>query len=68
MENITLETIHKDLEFLKNKVNLIEQEISIISDIEPEVRPEYLEKLNKIKKEKGIPFKSIAELRSILEA
>ena len=68
METVTLETIHKDLELLKNKIDLIEQEISIISDIEPEVRPEYLEKLKKIKKEKGISFKNIAELRDIIEA
>ena len=68
MQTVTLETIHKDLEFLKNKVSLIEQEISIISDIEPEVRSEYIEKLNKIKREKGIPFKNIAELRGLIEA
>lgn len=68
MANVTLETIHKDLEFLKNKVNLIEKEISIISDMEPGVRSEYIEKLNKIKKEKGISFKNIAELRDIIEA
>lgn len=31
--------------------------------LEPELRPEYLEKLQKIKKQKGIHFKSIKELR-----
>ena len=35
--------------------------------IEPELRPEYLEKLEKIKKEKGISFKNIVELRKIIE-
>lgn len=35
-----------------------EQEI-----LEPELRPEYIEKLQKIKKEKGIRFKNINELR-----
>lgn len=35
--------------------------------LEPELRPEYLEKLQKIEKEKGISFKSISELRKIIE-
>ncbi len=54
---------------LKNKnqaLNLIiesfEQEL-----LEPEVRPEYLEKLRKIDNEKGIAFKNIEELKAIIE-
>ena len=39
-----------------------EQEI-----IEPEVRPEYIEKLEKIQKQRGVPFKNMAELRKIIE-
>ena len=35
--------------------------------LEPELRPEYLEKLQKIEKEKGISFKNIPELRRITE-
>lgn len=35
--------------------------------LEPELRPEYIEKLKKLEKEKGIPFKNIAELRKIIE-
>tara|TARA_Y100000310_G_C20695429_1_gene825351 strand:- start:940 stop:1182 length:243 start_codon:yes stop_codon:yes gene_type:complete len=35
--------------------------------LEPELKPEYVEKLKKIKKEKGIPFKSEQELRKIIE-
>ena len=35
--------------------------------IEPELRPEYLEKLQRLEKEKGISFKNIAELRKIIE-
>jgi len=34
-------------------------------DLEPELRPEYLEKLIKVKKNKGIPFKNIEELRKL---
>lgn len=54
---------------LKNKsdaVNLViekfEQEF-----LEPEIRPEYLEKLEKIRKEKGTSFKDMKELRRIVE-
>ena len=35
--------------------------------LEPELRPEYSEKLKKIDKEKGIRFKDINELRSMIE-
>ena len=35
--------------------------------LEPELRPVYVEKLERLKKEKGVPFKSIAELRRIIE-
>lgn len=31
--------------------------------LEPELRPEYIEKLRNIKKQKGISFKSVQELR-----
>jgi hypothetical protein len=54
---------------LKNKseaVALIAQ-IYEESFLEPQLRPEYLVKLNKIRKEKGIPFKSIGELKNIIE-
>ncbi len=39
-----------------------EQEI-----LEPQLRPEYAEKLKRIKKEKGICFKSASELRKRIE-
>jgi len=35
--------------------------------LEPGLRPEYLEKLQKLEKEKGVSFKNIAELRKIIE-
>jgi len=37
------------------------------SILEPELRPEYIEKLNALEKQKGIPFKNITELRKIIE-
>ncbi len=39
-----------------------EQEI-----LEEKLRPEYLDKLNKLEKQKGIPFKNMAQLRKIIE-
>jgi len=35
--------------------------------LEPELRPEYIPKLQKIKKQKGIHFKNIKELRAMIE-
>jgi len=35
--------------------------------LEPQLRPEYVKKLKKIKKEKGIRFKSVSELRKYIE-
>ena len=35
--------------------------------MEPELRPEYIKKIKRIEKEKGIPFKDINELRRIIE-
>ena len=35
--------------------------------LEPQLRPEYVDKLQRIKKEKGIRFKSIEELRKHIE-
>jgi len=54
---------------LKDKSQAIEKAVlSYGADIlEPELRPEYIEKLKRIEKEKGIPFKNIAELRKIIE-
>ena len=54
---------------LKNKseaINLIinkyEQEF-----LEPELKPEFIEEMKQIEKEKGIPFKNVAQLRKIIE-
>ncbi len=35
--------------------------------LEPELRPEYVEKLNRIDKQKGVRFKSVKELRESIE-
>jgi len=35
--------------------------------LELQLRPEYVEKLKKLEKQKGIPFKNIHELKKIIE-
>lgn len=54
---------------LKNKSQAVSMVTKIYGEsfLEPELKPEYLEKLEKINREKGIPFKSISELRKIIE-
>ena len=53
---------------ITSKLEDIEAEVKEIkSGMELEVRPEYLKKLNKIRKQKGISFKNIDELRQIIE-
>ena len=54
---------------LKNKSQAVALIAKIYSDsfLEPELRPEYIKKLKKIDKEKGIAFKNIEELRKIIE-
>jgi hypothetical protein len=53
----------------KNKSEAVAFILKVYSDsfLEPEIRPEYLEKLKKIDNEKGITFSSIEELRKIIE-
>lgn len=62
-------TIIKGKYGLKNKsdavnfvINKFEEEL-----LEPELKPEYVKKIRKIEKEKAIPFKSIKELRALIE-
>lgn len=69
------ENIDRILNIVKAKFGLKNksQAVAIIAKIyeesflEPELRPEYLEKLKRIDKEKGISFRNIDELRSIIE-
>ena len=60
------------LTILKGKYGLSNKEQVIISlireaeeNLEPEIRPEYVKKIRRIEKEKGIPFKNIQELRKL---
>ena len=62
-------TIVKGKYGLKNKSEAVRFVIDKFEEemLEPSLRPEYLEKLNKIKKQKGIEFRSMAELRARIE-
>lgn len=63
-------TIIKGKYGLKNKSEAVNLVISKFEEelLEPELRPEYKEKLLKIDKEKGIKFKNIKELRNLIES
>ncbi len=54
---------------LKNKSQAVALIAKIYGEsfLEPELRPEYLEKLITLDREKGIPFRNINELRKIIE-
>ena len=67
----TMNVDQKMLEMLSHitsKLENIESEVKEIkSEMGLEVRPEYIKKLSNIRKEKGISFKNIDELRQIIE-
>ena len=62
-------TIVKGKYGLKNKSEAVNLIISKFEEelLEPELRPEYVEKIKDIKKQKGTPFKSVEELRKHIE-
>ena len=56
------------LSHITSKLENIESEVKEIkSEMGLEVKPEYIKKLSNIRKEKGISFKNIDELRQIIE-
>jgi len=56
------------LSHITSKLENIESEVKEIkSEMGLEIRPEYIKKLSNIRKEKGISFKNIDELRQIIE-
>lgn len=63
MANSTiLKKIAEDLAFLKDKVVQIETTVNEIGeDIHRELNPEYLKKLEKIQRQKGVRFKDMKE-------
>ena len=61
-------TIVKGKYGFKNKSDAVNFVIDKFEEqLEPELRPEYVKKLKNIKKQKGIQFKSIDELRRHIE-
>ena len=62
-------TIIKGKYGLKNKNDAIKFVIDKFEEdlLEPQLRPEYIEKIRRIQKQKGISFKSIEDLRRQIE-
>ena len=67
MEAEVVTLLRQDLEFIKRKVIDIDVELEEIHDDLHQVRPEYLEKLERIKKEFGKKFTSKEEFLDYLE-
>ncbi len=62
-------TIVKGKYGLKNKSDAVNFVIEKFEEemLEPQLRPEFVKKVRKIEKEKGVEFKSVKELRKIIE-
>jgi len=62
-------TIVKGKYGLKNKSEAVNFVIEKFEEemLEPQLRPEFVKKVRKIEKEKGAEFKSVKELRKIIE-
>jgi|TARA_B100001971_G_C17936767_1_gene405548 hypothetical protein len=67
MDAEALNKIHEDLDFIKQKVIVMDNELEDISNDLHKVRPEYLEKLKKIKKGKFHSFSTKKEFLDFLE-
>ena len=66
-ESISLEDLHKDITLLIEKVTNIEVSVNEINVDLHEVRPEYLEKLERVKKDKFHHFEGKAEFLHFLQ-
>ena len=66
MENVTLGQVYKELEFIKHKVAAIERDVRVFKDFEPEVREDYLKKLDSIEQEEGVVFENKDEFMNFL--
>ncbi len=67
MDADILDKIHEDLDFIKKKVALIDNEIADISSDLHRVRSAYMKKLEKIKKGRFHRFATEKEFLSFLE-
>ena len=68
MENITLETIHKDLEYLKKIVEEMSIKLMLIEEKELQPTERYLQALKEIEKQPHFKFKDINDLRKQIES
>ena len=67
METELLNKIYEELDFIKKRVLVIDNEIEDISNALHIVRPEYIEKLKKIKRGKFHSFKTKEEFLRFIE-
>ncbi len=61
-ELAVIRQLQSDVSFLKQRVKTLEAEVSEIdNDVHREINPEFLERLDKIEKQKGIRFNNMKE-------
>ncbi len=61
-ELTVIRQLQSDVSFLKQRVKTLEAEVSEIdNDVHREINPEFLERLDKIEKQKGIRFNNMKE-------
>ena len=66
MAEATLQNIHKEIELIAERLRSIEENVEEINDDLHRVRPEYLQKLEKIKKGKQHHFENKKEFLHFL--
>jgi len=67
MSETLLQQIADDVRLMRQEITELKEEVNDLRDVEPEVRPEYLDKLKKIDSGKFKKFSSIDDLRKQLE-
>ncbi len=61
-EPAVIRQLQSDVSFLKQRVTMLEAEVSEIdNDVHREINPEFLGRLDKIEKQKGIRFNNMKE-------
>ncbi len=67
-EAVTIQDVHEEIKFIAEKISKMEVTMQEIDyDLHRQVKPEYLEKLERIKKEKAYHFETKEEFLHFLE-
>ncbi len=67
MADVLLKQMAEDLRLIRRDIAELKEEVNDLRDVELDVRPEYLEKLEKIRSGQFKRFSSLDELRNEIE-